>query len=83
MRQIDDLRDIPEVEAQLDNALGEVNDIKKCMEGCAFAIKHENPFKLMVELADAQSKIEQAMSFAIAAQRARIKTIKAEAMRIA
>lgn len=83
LRQIDDVRTINELEAQLDNALGSIEIIEREMKAARAAVSIENPFELMVALAYAQNKIREAMHFAIAAQEHAILEIKQEAQRIA
>lgn len=83
LRQIDDVRTINELEAQLDNALGSVEMIRREIIAATTAIEQQNPFELMVALAYAQKKIREAMHFAIAAQEHAIFEIKKEAQRIA
>lgn len=83
LRQIDDVRTINELEAQLDNALGSVEMIRREIIAATTAIEQQNPFDLMVALAYAQNKIREAMHFAIAAQEHAILEIKKDAQRIA
>ena len=83
MRQLNDVREINELERQLDNALGELIDVAKGINGCRTAIEDGNPFKLMSELAEMQSKIREAMHFAIAAQEEHMKPIIKDASRLA
>lgn len=83
MRQLNDVRETSELERQLDNALGELIDVEKCRKSCITAIEDGNPFRLMSELAEIQSKIREAMHFAIAAQDEHMKPIIKEASRLA
>ena len=84
MRQIDDLRDIPELEAQLDNAFGVILMIESEMKMARAAIATQDPFKLMAALAEANKLIvREAMPTAIIAQDEYLKPIKADAARIA
>lgn len=82
MRQIDDLPEIIELERQLDNALGEIMDVERCIKGCRSAINDGNSFKLMQELADAQKYVRAAMHSAIAAQDEQMKPVIREAQRL-
>ena len=82
LRQIDDVRTINELESQLDNALGSIEWIEREIKSARAAVAIENPFQLMIALSEAQSKIREAMHFAIAAQEHAIIEIKREAQRI-
>lgn len=83
LRQIDDVREISELEAQMDNALGVIKQIEaevKCALECVSA---QNPFDLMTSLSEMNKLIvKQAMPIAIIAEAEALKEIKAEAQRI-
>lgn len=84
LRQIDDLRDISELECQLDNALDVVARIEKTMQSARDAISSGNPFNLMTALSEANKLIMwDAMPITIIAQAEYLKPIKQDAQRIA
>lgn len=83
MRQLNDVREISELERQLDNALGVIQMIESEMKMARMSVVTEDPFKLMVALAEANKKIREAMHFALAAQHEHMKPIIKEASRLA
>lgn len=83
MRQLNDVREVSELERQMDNALGSIIDVEKCIKNCKRAMDDGNPFTLMSELADAQKYLFEAMHAAIAAQHEHMKPIVTEAQRLA
>ena len=84
LRQIDDLRDINELEAQMDNALAVISEIEKELKLARNSIDRQDPFDLMLALAELNKLIvKKAMPIAIIAEAEAIKETKADAMRIA
>lgn len=84
LRQIDDVREVNELEAQMDNALGVIQMLENEIKSAHSSISTQNPFDLMVALAEINKLIvKQAMPIAIIAQAEALKQTKAEAQRIA
>lgn len=72
---------------QFENAMYNAGDVYTTMRSqlnrVGTAISGDDPFKLMVELAEMQKLVREAMRFAIEAQEHDIADIKREAQRIA
>lgn len=76
------MKQLSELEIQMDNAVGHLYDIEKQIKACGIAIDDGNPFKLMTELSELQKLVRDAMHTAIICQEEHIKPIKEQAQRI-
>ena len=72
-----------EYDIKMDEAFGQVLALEKQINRMKTKISENDPFGLMVELAESQKIVRDTMHFAIEAQEEFIKPIKQDAQRIA
>lgn len=69
LRQIDDVREMTELEMQMDNAFGVVRMIEEAVKDAMTSIDRQNPFDLLCALAEINKRaVNECLPIALIAQ---------------